>query len=131
MTGSATSARQLARTLPITVLPGLMDSHVHLGLIDATKLVPGGIARVLDLGWIPEVASTWRADATLPETTIAGALLAPPDGYPRHSGWAPAAAVLEIANAEAAAAAITHLQDLGAEVIKLTLNSVGRPHVPR
>ena len=115
-----------ATTHSVTVLPGLMDSHVHLGLIDATRLVPGGIARVLDLGWIPEIASTWtrRADATLPETTIAGALLAPPDGYPRHAGWAPAAAVMEVADAEAAAAAITHQQDLGAEVIKLTLNSV-------
>lgn len=120
--GSATGA-----THALTVLPGLMDSHVHLGLIDGAKLVLGGIARVLDLGWIPEVASTWRADATLPETTIAGALLAPPDGYPRHSGWAPAAAVLEIADAEAAARAIAYQQDLGAEVIKLTLNSAAGP----
>jgi hypothetical protein len=106
-----------------------MDSHVHLGLIDVTQLVPGGIARVLDLGWIPEIASTWtrRADAQLPETTIAGALLAPPDGYPRHSGWAPAAAVIEVADAEAAARAIAYVRDNGAEVIKLTLNSVAGP----
>ncbi|WP_174776553.1 MULTISPECIES: amidohydrolase [unclassified Cryobacterium] len=37
-----------------TVLPGFLDAHVHLALIDPAPLTAGGIARVLDLGgWTP------------------------------------------------------------------------------
>ncbi|OLT54639.1 hypothetical protein [Cellulosimicrobium sp. CUA-896] len=48
--------------LPGTLLPPFTDAHVHLGLVDATALVPHGIAAVHDLGWIPEVAAGWARD---------------------------------------------------------------------
>ena len=114
---------------PITVLPGFTDWHVHLGLIDPAKLIPGGIARVLDLGWIPAEAAKWvtTVDRVLPETSIAGALLAPPGGYPGRSSWAPADAVIELGSAHEATVAVARMKSLGATVIKLTLNSVAGP----
>lgn len=36
-----------------TVLPGFLDAHVHLALVDPEALPGGGIARVLDLGGWP------------------------------------------------------------------------------
>ncbi|MFC8921976.1 hypothetical protein [Cellulosimicrobium sp. NPDC057127] len=48
--------------LPGTLLPPFTDAHVHLGLIDATALVPHGIAAVHDLGWIPEEVAAWARD---------------------------------------------------------------------
>lgn len=48
--------------LPGTLLPPFTDAHVHLGLVDATALVPYGIAAVHDLGWIPEVVAGWARD---------------------------------------------------------------------
>jgi hypothetical protein len=51
MTGTA----QATSAFPgFTVLPGFIDAHVHLALIDPAALASGGIARVLDLGgWRP------------------------------------------------------------------------------
>ncbi|HZK60009.1 MAG TPA: hypothetical protein VFC59_09145, partial [Cryobacterium sp.] len=37
-----------------SILPGFLDAHVHLALIDPAALAAGGISRVLDLGgWTP------------------------------------------------------------------------------
>jgi imidazolonepropionase-like amidohydrolase len=110
------------------LVPAFCDSHVHLGLVDQSQLVANGIGRVLDLGWDPAIASTWgeHIDTNL-EVDIAGPLLAAAGGYPLGSGWAPDAAVREIADAEAAAAAIAELHRLGARVAKITLNSEAGP----
>jgi hypothetical protein len=110
------------------VLPPFCDSHVHLGLVDGDALVGGGIGRVLDLGWDPSVAAAWlEPGATALAVDIAGPLLAAPGGYPLRSGWAPASAVREIADAAAADAAIGALHALGARVVKVTLNSEAGP----
>ena len=105
------------------VLPAFTDSHVHLGLIDGEALAAGGIGRVLDLGWDPQIAVDWRG----PTVDIAGPLLAAPGGYPLASGWAPDAATREIADAVAASSAIDDLVRWGARVAKITLNSGAGP----
>lgn len=115
--------------LPISVFPGFVDSHVHLGLVEPSELASNGIAGVVDLGWVPEHATQWLSheDAGWPTVEIAGALLAPVGGYPSASGWAPAGATVEIASLEDARGAVDAQAVLGASLIKITLNSVAGP----
>jgi len=108
-------------------LPAFCDSHVHLGLVDPSELVSGGIGRVLDLGWDPAVVATWRDAHPGLAIDTAGPLLAAPGGYPATAGWAPPAATREVADAEAAAVAITDLVAAGSRVAKVTLNAEAGP----
>lgn len=110
-------------TVAGTVMPGFRDSHVHLGLVDGTKLLDAGIAAVYDFGWDLDSARGWLNDESLPEVTIAGQLLTAPGGYPTASGWAPEDAALEVADANSAAAAVDAQLDAGAGFIKVALNS--------
>ena len=112
--------------LPGTVLPGLRDTHVHLGLIDPNELLAGGIAAVVDCGWIPEDARTWADDPNLPEVRVVGAFLTCKGGYPSDREWAPPGSVREVTLKDAAAAVDEQLA-LGAHGIKVTLNSTAGP----
>jgi hypothetical protein len=113
--------------LPGTLFSPFTDSHVHLGLIEPEQLARGGIGRVLDLGWSPDVAALWpergRVDARWPEVQVAGGLLCPPGGYPSRAGWAPGDASVVVADAADAERAVVRMRDLGGSVVKLTLNS--------
>lgn len=118
--------------LRATVFAPFTDSHVHLGLIDPEALVAGGIGRVVDLGWDPALSTTWpseagSADSSWPEVSTSGGLLCAPGGYPSRAGWAPPAAALEVADADAARDTLTRLQDHGATVAKITLNTDAGP----
>ncbi|MGN6125473.1 MAG: amidohydrolase family protein [Humibacter sp.] len=118
--------------LPGTLFPRLTDHHVHLGLIDPSGLLAGGITSVVDLGWIPAEASRMRRDAafpgsTLPEVHIAGAFLTCVGGYPKGRDWAPDDAVVELAKPSEAELAVRAQVGLGASVIKVTLNSDAGP----
>ena len=104
-------------------LPVFTDSHVHLGLIDASTLVGNGIGRVLDLGWDPAV--TFAADGLAIDR--AGPLLTAPGGYPLTSSWAPPEAAHQVRDAAAASSAIATLTRMGARVAKITLNSEAGP----
>lgn len=106
-----------------TVMPGFRDAHVHLGLVDGTQLLDAGIAAVDDFGWELDTATSWLRDKELPKVTIAGQLLTTSGGYPTASGWAPAAAVREIATPDEAEAAVDAQIDAGAGFIKVALNS--------
>src|SRR5690606_8700658 len=96
-------------------------------LVDPGELVAGGIGRVLDLGWDPAVVATWRDAHPGLAIDAAGPLLAAPGGYPSASGWAPAQATREVADAAAASAAIAELVAAGSRVAKVTLNSDAGP----
>lgn len=106
-----------------TVLPGFRDSHVHLGLIDGTRLLGGGIAGVDDFGWDLETARGWLHHEGLPQVTIAGQLITAPGGYPTQSEWAPEGAACEIASSDDAAGAVDRQREAGAGFIKVALNS--------
>jgi imidazolonepropionase-like amidohydrolase len=115
-----------------TLLPPLTDAHVHLGLSDFSSTGGGVLARVLDLGWDPLQLTTMASDAAeqWPGTEVfwAGTFLTAPGGYPSTRPWAPPGSVTEVADAAEATAAVEHLADvLGAEVIKVTLNSNAGP----
>ena len=57
-----------ARVLDVTglaLLPGFIDSHVHIGLADASAVLRGGVTTVRDLGWplseiVPAAAAEHR-----------------------------------------------------------------------
>jgi len=140
----ATRVRVIATGEVGTRLPLLGDAHVHLGLTDPTLLLAGGIGRVQELGWIPEVAAGWRVASLTsavgtgtavgragtndyPEISIAGAFLAAVGGYPVDREWAPAGAVREVISPADAVAAVAEQGAVGASVIKVTLNSEAGP----
>jgi imidazolonepropionase-like amidohydrolase len=106
-----------------TVLPGFRDAHVHLGLVEGTALLAGGIAAVDDFGWDLDSAREWPHGEGLPTVAIAGQLLTAAGGYPTAGGWAPPAACLEIDGPDDAPAAVNRQLDAGASFIKVTLNS--------
>jgi hypothetical protein len=114
-------------TIPGTVFGGFVDSHVHLGLVDGTRLRAGGIAAVHDLGWIPDAARSWSSAPGLPRIRYAGAFLTAPGGYPADRTWAPRGSVVEVASPEQAAAAVAAQLAAGASFVKLTLNSAAGP----
>jgi len=134
--------------VPGTVLAPFTDSHVHLGLVDATRLPAGGISKVVDLGWDPAVAVTWldrggqgdagpatpddRASsdrASWPEVRSALGLVTAPGGYPARSGWAPPAAALAVRGLTArgrvrhAERLVARLHAQGASLVKVALHS--------
>lgn len=110
--------------LPGTLFPHLTDHHVHLGLADPAALFTGGITHAHDLGWIPAVAADWLRDLPHhPETTIAGALLTAPGGYPVRSGWAPVGAAREVGGPRDGRRAVREQVMSGASRIKIALNS--------
>lgn len=126
---SGRSSDRAVRRLAGTILPGFVDSHVHLGLIDASGLLSGGISRVVDLGWDPAEASAWAgsSDRDAVDIEFAGAFLTAPGGYPSDRSWAPSAAVRELSTVAEATAAVGEMVGFGASVIKVALNSAAGP----
>jgi len=110
-------------------LPGFLDAHVHLALIDPAGLAAGGISRVLDLGgWTPGSAGdAGPAADDAPEARFAGQFLGAPGGYPSRQAWAPAGSACAVAGPTDAAAAVARQAAAGASVIKVTLNSAAGP----
>jgi len=101
------------------------DHHVHLQLVDHTRLTGSRLGRVIDLGANPDWARTAHADDVAIE--YAGAFLTAPGGYPSDREWAPAGSVQQIPDAASAAAAVTALAASGARFIKATLHSEAGP----
>jgi hypothetical protein len=85
---------QRARVPRVTgaVMPGVVDRHVHLGLIDATALRHTAVVEVHDLGWVPRIARGWKiSPPTGGLVRIAGPFLTAVGGYPVDRTWALAA----------------------------------------
>ena len=122
------------RRLPGTLLPGLLDAHVHSALVDMATVRAGGIAAVWDLGGVPEKVAELRARAArpgsgLPRMAVAGPFLTAPGGYPSDRPWAPPGSWREIRSAGDAAAAVAQCRAVGAELVKVTANASG-PMLP-
>lgn len=114
-------------------LPPFTDHHVHLHLIDESRLVAGGIAGVVDLGGDPVVLAR-RDDHGIPRVAYAGAFLTAPGGYPVGRSWAPPGIAREISDPSThpgvpggAATAVDEQASFGASVIKASLNSDAGP----
>jgi imidazolonepropionase-like amidohydrolase len=107
------------RVLPGTLLPGLVDAHVHSGLVDLATVRAGGIAEVWDLGSAAErVATLARHRPGLPRVRFAGPFLTAPGGYPSDRAWATPGSWREVHSAADAAEAVDAAAAAGATMIK-------------
>ncbi len=107
------------------VVGGFTDHHVHLQLVDHSPLAGSRLGRVVDLGGNPDVVRRLAVHQVRIE--FGGAFLTAPGGYPSDRSWAPEGSVREIADADAAAAAVTEMAAAGASCIKVTSNGTAGP----
>lgn len=119
-----------------TMLPPLIDHHVHLMLIGPDSLRDTAIAGVVDLGGpLDTIASHARRDG-VPRVAFAGSFLTAPGGYPVDRPWAAPGSAREIvveagderaALPTAAETAVDEQLAFGASVIKVALNRAAGP----
>lgn len=114
-------------------LPPFVDHHVHLHLVEASRLPAGGIAGVLDLGGDPVALARLPKDG-LPRLAYAGAMLTAPGGYPVGRPWAPPAISREVSGPSlhagvpgGVATAVDEQAVFGASVVKVALNAAVGP----
>jgi hypothetical protein len=113
------------RRLPGTLLPGLVDAHVHSGLVDLATVRGGGIAGVWDLGSTPASVAALATVPGMPRIRYAGPFLIPPGGYPSDRSWAPRGSWREVHSPGDAAAAIGEVVACGATLVKVTAHAGG------
>ncbi|MEU4624031.1 amidohydrolase [Actinoplanes sp. NPDC023801] len=118
------------RRFPGTLMPGLVDAHVHSALVDLGTVRAGGIAEVWDLGGVPSTVAelagrALSADSGLPRVRYAGPFMIAPGGYPSDRPWAPAGSWREISTAADAGAAVAEARAVGAGLIKVTAHAGG------
>ncbi|HEX9774385.1 MAG TPA: amidohydrolase family protein [Actinomycetota bacterium] len=101
----------------VTLTPGLIDTHVHLGLHLPSLVLASGVTTVRDLGWpLDRVAALQHQDG--PRVLFAGPMLTAPRGYPTRASWAPKGTGREVDH-RTARAAVAELAEAGACVIKV------------
>ena len=115
-----------------TMLPPLVDHHVHLMIVGADALGDSAIAGIVDLGAPLDLVAARRHRDGLPRADFAGTFLTAPGGYPVGRPWASAGCAREIgpepgdgrsALPSAAETAVSEQQAFGASVIKVALNA--------
>jgi hypothetical protein len=110
--------------LPGVIMPGIVDRHVHLGLVAAAALADTAVVEVHDLGWIPRVARSWKINSpTGGLVKIAGPFLTAVGGYPTNRAWAPPGSVRELPGPEDGVRAVEEAAQRGHDVIKVVLHS--------
>lgn len=106
-----------------TVLTGLRDHHVHLGLVDVDELGGSVLSAVDDLGGNLEDSLRWRRDRPGGvRVRVAGPFLTAPGGYPSGRSWAPDGGVAAIASADAGRAVVRELVAAGVDLVKVVLH---------
>lgn len=119
-----------------TMVPPLIDHHVHLMIVGVDALADGSLAGAVDLGSPLDLVSAGRGRDGFPRIDYAGNFLTARGGYPVGRPWAPADSVREL-DAErgdnraslpgAAETAVREQHAFGASVIKVALNSDAGP----
>jgi hypothetical protein len=108
----------------LTRLPGVIDRHVHLGLVDHGPLIAGPLVEVHDLGWSPAQAAQWRMRPPGDVVVRAvGRFHTAPGGYPTGRSWAPADAVRPVSDTADARAAVAELRRDGFDALKIALHT--------
>lgn len=118
----------------LTLVPGFIDTHVHIAFADPHELVANGVTTARDLAWIPnQIWSLVRRSQSDgfdgPRLLAAGQMLTVQGGYPSRAGWAPGGAARIVASGEARAA-VTDQVRMGASAIKVALNAEVGPTLP-
>lgn len=105
-------------------MPGIVDRHVHLGLVDAGALANTAVVEVHDMGWVPEVARCWKINSpTGGLVKIAGPFLTAVGGYPSDRAWAPVGSVRELTGPAEGVRAVEEAAAHGHDLIKVVLHS--------
>lgn len=108
----------------VTVMPGVVDRHVHLGLADRARLADSPVVEVHDLGWVPGEAIAIRACPPRGvAVTIAGPFHTAPGGYPSGRSWAPDRAVRAVVSARDARHAVAEAAAGGYDLLKIALHA--------
>lgn len=105
-------------------LPGVVDRHVHLGLVDRALLADSPVTEVHDLGWDPRETTAWAA--TPPSgvrVRYVGPFHTAPGGYPAGRSWAPDAAVRPVSSPREAAQAVADVAAGGGFAVKVALHT--------
>jgi imidazolonepropionase-like amidohydrolase len=124
--GHAAVQRAAVAKYPGAIMPGIVDRHVHLGLVDAGALAGTVVVEVHDLGWVPRIARGWKIDPpTRGLIKIAGPFLTAVGGYPADRAWAPSESVRELAGPADGVRAVEEAAAYGHDLIKLVLHSGG------
>ena len=122
--GRAAVQRARVPRLEGAVIPGLVDRHVHLGLVDAGALADRAVVEVHDLGWVSSIARNWKINPpTGMVVKIAGEFLTAIGGYPADRAWAPPGSVRELAGPVDAVRAVDEAAAHGHDLIKAVLHS--------
>lgn len=122
----------IVRAPQLTLLPGFIDCHVHIGLVDPLEVVFGGVTTVRDLGWPPgRIHPLARASKDPgfkgPRILAAGPILTAPGGYPSRAAWAPDETARIVTGPEDAEAAVELTASEGARVVKVALDDEAGP----
>lgn len=116
----------------LTLVPGFIDAHVHIGFVNPLDVAHGGVTTVRDLGW-PRgqiarlVAASLEPGFPGPSIVAAGQMVTAPGGYPTRAAWAPAGTGMEVGTPEEGRAAVASLAEWGATVVKVALNPAAGP----
>jgi imidazolonepropionase-like amidohydrolase len=117
-----------------TLLPGLVDAHVHLGFYPPGRVLAGGVTTVRDLGWPRERLAALHREAAGPAASprllAAGQILTVPGGYPTRAPWAPPGTARPVDGVAEAVLAVAELAGAGAAVIKVALDDRAGPTLP-
>jgi imidazolonepropionase-like amidohydrolase len=119
----------------LTVLPGFVDTHVHLDFHHPAEVLAGGVTAVRDLGWPAGRLALLRRGAVGPEAAsprllAAGQILTVPGGYPTRAVWAPPGTARTVAHPGEAGEAVAELDVAGATVVKVALDERVGPTLP-
>lgn len=109
------------------VLPGFIDSHVHIGLADPGDVLRRGVTTVRDLAWPLDRISAMARDSKKPGSNgplilAAGPMLTVARGYPITAAWAPERTGVAVTSTAHAREIVDALVAAGVSVIKVALN---------
>jgi imidazolonepropionase-like amidohydrolase len=110
----------------MTLLPGFVDTHVHLGLVRPVDVLLGGVTTVRDLGWpaaeLRDLEAAARQPGRSPRLRFAGQILTAFGGYPTRAAWGRPGLAREVADDEDAGRAVAEMAEAGASVVKVALD---------
>jgi len=110
-------------TWSVSLMPGVVDRHVHLGLVSPADLDRGPVVEVHDLGSSAHDAAAWRQsppDGVRVRAT--GPFHTAPGGYPAGRPWVRDGWVRTVADATEAETAVADALAYEADALKIVLH---------